>query len=148
MARSILIRLRNFPVAVLLLPAFLFRALIPGGFMPAVDADGRLVLQLCPGYLSTPHGVYEHAASVHGHVHPESSTAVPHQGYGGSGGTHHEQQNVCPFSVSAHPYWAPAIFLFTGAVVQAVVEPATDVEQPHVPAIVRPQVPRAPPHPA
>ena len=36
-------------IAGLLLPAILFRALIPAGFMPAIDSDGALRLQFCPG---------------------------------------------------------------------------------------------------
>src|SRR5882762_11864819 len=50
-------------LAVLLLPALLFRAFIPVGFMPVVESGG-LTIGFCPGEAALPPGVAA-AVSVH-----------------------------------------------------------------------------------
>ncbi len=118
-------------LAVLLLPAILFRALIPVGFMPAMHGDGRLGVIFCPITVSAGPGL------VHEH-HPGHEG-----GNAGYGSGHH--QLACPFAASAGlapfadfvaPTAAPAEFLALADGVSA---------RHFVPTILRAQSPRAPP---
>ncbi len=108
-------------IAALLLPAILFRGLIPPGFMPATAAAGVVRMAFCPGM---------------GHAAPNDPTGP------GEGG-HHAQK--CPYGATASPAPPPAI---TGLAARPHA-PRSEViragSRISVPAIVRAQSPRAPP---
>jgi hypothetical protein len=125
-------RRKQFWIAKLLLPAILFRALIPGGFMLAVDSDGTLGLQFCPG-------TFPAAADT------RPAHASHHDGASGDSGTAGHGQLLCPFAATAGPAPLPTL---TALVI------APDYNQPvisrpvsrdTIPTIIRAQSPRAPP---
>ena len=91
MRRPITMKMRaQLRVVLPLLMALLYRAAIPAGFMPMVDADGRLAIEFCPGVEGVPSlAGHEHHHHMDGHV----------GGRGGDkgGGAH----SVCPFAASA-----------------------------------------------
>jgi hypothetical protein len=105
-------------IAALLLPAVLFRGLIPAGFMPAIDGEGSLSMEFC-------HGM--------GHSKP-ASTENPH-----------DAGLQCPFAATASP--APPPAMATQAVACHASFPPDEfpVLRETVPSIVRSQSPRAPP---
>ncbi|MGH8863106.1 MAG: DUF2946 family protein [Burkholderiales bacterium] len=118
-----------------MLPAILFRGLIPAGFMPAIDADGSLRLQFCPAA--------DQAAAdtdpMQGHHHDGATSGSGHAGH---------DRPLCQFAASATPAPLPTISLMTA------VEPHDDllaginyVSRDTIPTIIRAQSPRAPPVP-
>jgi len=119
-------------IAGLLLPAILYRALIPAGFMPAIGSDGALRLQFCPGA--------DRAAAdtrpVHAHHHGGAS--------GDSGGAGHGQL-LCPFAATAGPAPLPAMTALVVASVDSQPVVSRPVSRDTVPTIIRTQSPRAPP---
>ena len=119
-------------LAKLLLPAILFRALIPAGFMPAIDADGGLGLTFCPVIVRAGPGT----TLVHHHGH-DGGTAD-------TAGTGHHLL-ICPFAAAAGP--APLPGNFTAATGPADVLPPAGrpIEPGYIPTIIRAQSARAPP---
>jgi hypothetical protein len=135
--------LRQIPVAALLLPAFAFRALIPGGFMPAMTGDGTLTLQFCPAIVAPLEaGAHAH----HGHAGGGADSGHTHQDGGTDGAGSH--QAVCPFAASASPARAPAVLAFASVAMQHVLVAHRDVEQVSFSKLPRTQSPRAPPRAA
>ncbi len=119
-------------IAGLLLPAILYRALIPAGFMLAADSDGTLGLQFCPG-TDLPAA---DTRPAHAHHHDGASGDSGRAGHG---------QLLCPFAAAAGPAPLPTL---TALVI------APDHNQPvisrtasrdTIPTIIRTQSPRAPP---
>jgi hypothetical protein len=123
---------KRFWLAELLLPAILFRALIPVGFMPAIDADGRIGVFFCPITVSAAPGT----ALAHHHGHGGGNA-------GSAGSGHH--QLACPFAASTGLAPLPAVL--APAVAPAdFLPPATgNSTQRFIPTIIRAQSPRAPP---
>jgi len=89
-------------VALVLLPALVYRALIPAGFMPLRDAEGRLAIVFCPG-VSAGAVAPPHHHQHNGHHH--------HDGTPDAGGINHaaHEQNVCPYALSAGAALAYAV---------------------------------------
>ena len=120
------VRLRE-RVLLWLLPALVFRALIPAGFMPA-DGHG-LLLELC-------------SAQGFGALHVEYGPAGAAGDHAGDGARGH---SPCAFAASATVGPAPivaAVFTAAPAVIDLAAEPASPVLPPA--SSLRPQ-PRAPP---
>jgi len=134
---------RSLAIAALLLPALLYRALIPAGFMPTVGADGALTLEFCPGETSPAvsieaiHGHAHHGdRAVMGHIYTHESTDPSSPG----------QQHVpCPYALSATPALAPAIAAEVHLAFDVLVPRASDATDIFSPSIVRAQSSRAPP---
>lgn len=119
-------------IAGLLLPAILFRALIPAGFMPAIDSDGALRLQFCPG----ADLAVADTRPAHAHHHHGSS---------GDSGTAGHGQLLCPFAAAAGP--APLPTLTALVIAPDCNQPVMNrpVSRDTIPTIIRTQSPRAPP---
>jgi len=134
-------RPRHWLIAGLILPAVLFRAAIPAGFMLAFDAQGRLSLQICPGAVEAPAGRGA-AADPHAHHHHD------HSGAGGKGDAEHgAHSGVCPFALSAGPALAGS---FLSATIAAPLATQVAGEAPStrtVASIDRAQSARGPPAP-
>jgi hypothetical protein len=105
-------------VAGLLLPAILFRALIPVGFMPALDGAGAMSVHFCDGMVQAP----------------ADKPAKPG----------HELRK-CPYAASSSP--APPLAFIALSPDTFVVRPVQAFlsGRAAVPTIVRVQAPRAPP---
>lgn len=123
---------------VLLLPLLAFRALIPGGLMPVMSADGALSMQLCPGVIpaAVANGQHEFGAET------GDSTHHDHDGTNGPASSH---QTVCPYAILSTPACtstapAPATFTMRHALLAS-----SDVAQATLPTLYRTQSPRAPP---
>jgi len=140
-------------LAVLLLPALLFRAFIPMGFMPVVDSGG-LTIGFCPGEAALPPGV---AAAVNAHMHGGQYAAVAgvpseHQNgrhghrHGGtedsSNATHHAP---CLFAASATPAPTPTIIALAVTARDVAHFGRGDSVVLVLPTILRAQAPRGPP---
>lgn len=93
------IRTRLPLIALLLLPALIYRALIPAGFMPMRDAGGRLAIVFCPG------GSAVAVQPQHEHHHHHDGMSPD------AGGINHaaHEQNVCPYALSAGAALAYAV---------------------------------------
>jgi hypothetical protein len=121
-------------VAILLLPALLYRALLPVGFMPMVEANGVFELGLCPG---TVDGVTFIAAAANPHAH--------HHHGSGSASEHGSPSAPCPYALSgtapltAEPFALPLL-----SPVNEKPRSATAAAV-FLPTILRVQSPRAPP---
>lgn len=115
--------------AALLLPAMIFRALIPVGFMPMAGAGGAMELALCPG---TVDGATFIAAAIDPHAKHHHE--------------HHDQRSPpCAYALSGTAMPAPVIpaqVLFTAMVEPPRARIGTVV---FLPAIVRVHLPRGPP---
>ena len=105
-------------IAGLLLPAILFRGLIPVGFMPALDGDGAMSVHFCDGMANGP----------------ADDPAKPG----------HEQRK-CPYSATSSPVPPPAFVAMSleACEIQPVLIDSSGRNA--VPTIVRLQTPRAPP---
>jgi len=135
------LRSRRWLIAGLILPAMLFRAAIPAGFMPVFDPQGGLSLQICPGVVDAP-------ASRGAAADPHAQHHHHHSGAGGKGdelqGTH---SSVCPFTLSAGPALAGS---FLSATIAAPLATQVAGEAPSartVASIERAQSARGPPAP-
>jgi hypothetical protein len=119
-------------IALALLPALIFRALIPAGFMPMRDPDGRLAIVFCPG-ASVP---ASHAGQdpVHAHHHHHGGHAT-------------DAQDVCPFALSAGPALAYAVPVHAALTARPDSAPPANYSSIHIAAIARSQSARAPPVP-
>jgi len=122
------------------LPAVLFRALIPVGFMPVVEAGGGLAIGFCPGEAALPPGLAapvpaQHAAHHHQHHHSGGSEDP-------STATHHAP---CLFAASATPTPTPTIVLLPAAGPQIAQFGDHDSVEVFLPTILRAQSPRGPP---
>ena len=82
---SHVLRSRATLFASLVLPALIFRALVPAGFMPMRDERGELAIMRCTG--GDPHAHH----------------AQPMAGGGHSGSGHAAGHGLCPFALSAGP---------------------------------------------
>jgi Protein of unknown function (DUF2946) len=113
-----------------LLLALLYRSAIPVGFMPVLDADGRLTIELCSGVATT--------SQARGHEHHDHQQG---QGHGKGAGAH----SLCPFAASAGaaplPDGPTASVVVQEALFIAVSGPASI----SLPTILRSQQSRAPP---
>lgn len=121
-------------VAIFLLPALFYRALMPVGFMPMVGEGGALEIGLCPGV--------QDAVSV---IFPAAVRTHHHHGQGGTVPAHGEHPTACPYAASGTPALAPAAIVavaFSAAMEQGNSAPVTTG---FVPAILRTQSPRGPP---
>lgn len=132
---------RRIPVAALLLPLLVSRALIPGGLMPVMGADGGLGLMLCPGAIGAMpgHSHPGHAADTGGSMHHD------HDGTDGTDGPASAHQNVCPFAVLVTPACASTVVAFATFTMHHALVASRDATQVHFPTLVRTQSPRAPP---
>ena len=119
-------------LAQFLLPAILFRALIPVGFMPVADADGRLNVIFCAVSGDSAHG----AAQAHHHGQ--------HDGTGGAAGSSHSQ-SICPFTASTGLAPLPEFSAPVPALADFVTPAGRDSTRQFIPTIIRAQSPRAPP---
>ena len=127
------LRRKQFRIAGLLLPAILFRALIPAGFMPAIASDGAFGLQFCPG---TDQAAMD-TRSAHFHHHGGAS--------GDSGDTMGHGQLLCPFAATVGPAPLPALTALVIAPDYNQPVPSRPVSRDTIPTIIRTQSPRAPP---
>jgi hypothetical protein len=96
-------------LTLLALPALLFRALVPAGFMPLVDATGSMTLGFCPGWV--PAHAEHHAAHAdhadHAGHHAEHAQHDHGSGSDDPAGAHHHAP--CLFAASAGGAPAPAL---------------------------------------
>jgi hypothetical protein len=146
-------------LALLVLPALVFRALIPVGFMPLVDADWGITIGFCPGEAAQPgavtgphahHGDHPggNAAGGGGHDHLFAAHGAHHQHHGGgsedpsTSGHHHAP---CLFAASAGGAPAPAILTLEAATPEAVRIAYGNADETFLPTIIRAQSPRGPP---
>ena len=129
--RSAWFRKRSAWVAILLLPALLYRAAIPAGLMPVVDSQGRIHLEVCPGVAADMPVGGEHAHHHHHGGNPDASKGQDHA--------------PCLFAVSAVS--APPPLLIAVSIAAPVPEAATSRTPPTVSSrsVVRAQTARAPP---
>ena len=107
-------------IAGLLLPAILFRGLLPAGFMTALDGAGAMSVHFCDGMAQAP--ADDPSKSGHG-------------------------QRKCPYSASASPAPPPAFLALSSDVSAFRPEPILTSGRAAVPTIDRVQAPRAPPTP-
>lgn len=127
-------RLRT--MAILLLPALLYRALIPVGFMPMVGAGGALEIDFCPGTRD--------AVSLILTAQPHSGH---HHGHDGAGGVplHNEHRTPCQYALSATPALAQVLLTWLMPVPAVADAPPIEHSVVFLPAILRTQSPRGPP---
>ena len=88
--------LRRWLVAGLILPALLFRAAIPAGFMPVFDSQRGLILAICPGVAGIPG--YGPQSTAHAHHHPHAGHGGPGKDGDQAAGSH---GGMCPFALSS-----------------------------------------------
>ena len=142
---------RTYVVAAVLLPALLYRALIPAGFMPVVDGSGRLTLEICPGEISTPLDLAATVAHAHlGHHRSaeamESSAAHQHGPAGTSDSSSTTEHPVpCPYALSATPGPTPTLAAMAAVAPDALHLRLDDAALVFSPTVLRAQSPRAPP---
>jgi hypothetical protein len=132
------LRARRWLITAVILPAVLFRAAIPAGFMPAFDAQGRVSLQICPGLAGEP---VAHGAATDPHAHHH------HDNHGKGDAAHGAHSGVCPFALSAGPALAGS---FLSATMAAPLSTQVAGEPPSartVASIERAQLARGPPAP-
>jgi hypothetical protein len=122
-------------VTLTLLFALLYRAGIPAGFMPMMNADGRLTLELCSGVaIAAPAGHEHHAHHHHGdgdHGHDHSKDSGAH--------------TLCPFAATAGPAPLPGQALPATAIRTSTAALASVLVSISSPTILRSQRSRAPP---
>lgn len=118
----------------LVLPALLLRALIPVGFMPIAGPAGP-TLGLCPGAVQQGRAHAGHAAHGASHTH--------HHDGADTGSAHHAP---CLFSPGASA--GLAALPVAGALDHSMLEAPSlnSSAPPFIPAILRTQSPRGPPH--
>jgi hypothetical protein len=129
-------------LALLVLPALVFRALIPVGFMPLVDADGGITIGFCPGEAALPGGTQDHQSAAHGaHQHQH------HRGGNGSedSSTSAQHHTPCLFAAGAGGAPAPAIVTLETAAPEVAQVVHDDAAEVFLPTILRAQSPRGPP---
>jgi hypothetical protein len=139
--RSVISRLtswrsRRWLVGALVVPALALRALVPSGFMPMRDEQGRLSLMFCPGEVA----VVAAAADPHAHHHHHPGT--PGGSHGGSPG-----HTVCPFALSAGPALAYAADITATPLLRVDLQSAARHVDPLIQTLLRAPSARAPPHP-
>jgi hypothetical protein len=129
-------RSRAWLIGALILPALALRALVPSGFMPMRDEQGRLSLTFCPGEVAiVGAGADPHA---HHHHHP----GIP-------GGTHDgsHAHTVCPFALSAGPALAYTGDITATPPLRVDLQIAARHVDPLIQTLLRAQSARAPPRP-
>jgi hypothetical protein len=127
-------RSRRASIAILLLPALLYRAAIPAGFMPMVDDQGQLALVFCPGKVAVRDINDVHAA--HHHSHHDNTT---------HSGDSFKQHVPCPFALSAGPSPLPDMLVVPSQPANPAHVAAEIPLKAFSPTIVRAQSARAPP---
>jgi hypothetical protein len=127
-------RWRRARIAFLLLPALLYRAAVPAGFMPMVDEQGQLALVFCPGEVEVRDVNDVHAAHHHSH-HGDSANT----------GQSPKQHVPCPFALSAGPSPLPDILVAPDVPASPSHVAAETPSRIFSPTIVRAQSARAPP---
>ena len=137
------LRRRRLWLAVLVLPALVFRAAVPFGFMPVVEGGG-VTIGFCPGEGTLPPGIaaahHSHAQHLHHHAAPAT---------GGAGGdpadpaTHHAP---CLFAASAAPAFAPAMLALAVPVTRPARIERSAATEVFPASILRAQSSRGPPH--
>lgn len=119
------------------------RAAIPAGFMLAPDADGQLVLVLCPDVgPMLPMGEGD-AAAHHHHHHPGAPSGDA--GNHGRSGSSHEASSRCPFAASAGAAPLPALPAISGADSRRGCIAASQTASATASTILRVQTARGPP---
>jgi hypothetical protein len=127
-------RWRRARIAFLLLPALLYRAAIPAGFMPMVDEQGQLALVFCPGEVAVRDINIVHA--THHHSHHDNTT---------HSGDSFKQHVPCPFALSAGPSPLPVLSVVPSPPANPAHVAADILSKAFSPTIVRAQSARAPP---
>jgi hypothetical protein len=133
----------------LLLPALMFRAAIPAGFMPSVDATGQLALVMCSGAVFVPVWSGVEPAYVQTAPGKYGATAVPLTLALGKHSPARSEGDTTPCVFSAVAGWAP----LPDSVTVRRLEVTTDLWRCRdavefiCPNILRTQSARAPPHP-
>jgi hypothetical protein len=127
------LRSRSWLVWAVVLPALALRALVPAGFMPMRDEQGRLALMLCPGEAPDPHARHHH------HHHPGS----PADGNDGSASGH----TLCPYALSAGPALAYSFEVQAPPALRVEFAALPRHADPLVDTLLRVQTARAPPIP-
>jgi hypothetical protein len=127
-------RWRRARIAFLLLPALLYRAAIPAGFMPMVDEQGQFALVFCPGEVEVRDVNNVHAA--HHHSHHDDSTRS---------GDRSKQHVPCPFALSSGPSPLPEVLVVPSSPANPAQVAAEIPSNVFSPTIVRAQSARAPP---
>jgi hypothetical protein len=125
---------RRTQVAFLLIPALLYRAAIPVGFMPMIGDDGRLGIMFCPGEAVVGTTVDVHAAHHH-HHHANADGTAPSS----------SQHVPCPYAVSAGAAPLPVV-LDAPRAAPIPERISAEITAPvFTPTIIRSQSARAPP---
>jgi DUF2946 family protein len=124
-------------LVLLVLPALLFRALIPIGFMPIAD-HGGIHIDFCPGESQPPGALAGTELPHHHHHHGGTGRGTP-------ASTSHPP---CLFALSASPALVPAAPALAPLPPAAAPPAAAPSSRALLPAIVRAQRARAPPFPA
>jgi hypothetical protein len=130
---------RRWLLFAIVLPALALRALVPAGFMPMRDEQGRLAVMLCPGEV-TISGL---TSSVDPHVHHH------HHHPGSAGGAHdasHPGHTICPFTLSAGPALAYSVDIQAVPPQRVDFAASTRHVNPLIDTILRAQTARGPPH--
>jgi hypothetical protein len=126
-------RQQRLRIALALLPALLFRAAIPIGFMPMLDDTGHLSIAFCPGQTSSALMGATHAA--HHHHHPGSGNPDPGDGH----------SSPCPFAATAAIAPPPIALDAPRSVPVRSNTPIPAATPGFSPGVVRTQTARAPP---
>jgi len=147
-------RRRNW-FALLVLPALLFRALIPVGFMPMIGEGGGLSIGICPGVtelpapdgMSRPGAGYAHHHGADHLRHPSADHLHHHStdqegGPGPSTPAHHAP---CLFAASAGGAPPPSALGLAAPADTAIVVNTASVNSVLLPTIIRTQTSRGPP---
>lgn len=117
------------PVLGLLMAALVFRALIPAGFMPTQDENGRMVMELCAGF-TTKSVIVDLGAGL-------DDAPTP-----GSALFEHSPCGFTAAALSAPPPDAPPVF---ASLAPEAPLPAADVPVDAAYTVHRTQSPRGPP---
>jgi hypothetical protein len=128
------LRAERISTVAVVLAAFVLRAMVPVGLMPAVDADGNITVALCPGVIASPLPAGEH-------VHAHSGSAGDHDSNGAPSSKH----SVCPFAPAANPTQSPPVLAHLFMATTHVRESQPFTAQIVLPILVRASSPRAPP---
>jgi hypothetical protein len=123
----------------LLLPAFLFRALIPIGFMPMIGFDHSVRLVICDSYAPVPPSLMNMPMDAG----MDMSHPVPSDGAGGP--PVHQDHGTCPYGSSPALGALPAIAFAPSVVPRPAPIGVGAPQVGYFQALTRSQSPRAPP---
>jgi len=126
-------------VVFLLLPALLYRALVPVGFMPVQEASGRVDLALCSGVVDVATFIAAASQRIHGQHRHQGAAGSDHM----AGHAHHF--SPCPYALTGSaplvafaPHWTPTFLTEEPP-------PQGAVTAIFLPTILRTQTSRGPP---